>query len=156
MTPESLAALHALCFADAPPPWSAASFARALAHPGARLVTEEAGFALAQVAGPEAELLTIAVDPARRREGRAGALLAALLGQLAAEGVEEIFLEVAAPNAAARALYARAGFTERGLRRGYYRRRGAEALDALVLGRPLSGAAPGPLGAGARGPAEKI
>lgn len=137
MTPEALAALHARCFTDAPPPWSAASFARILAHPGTRFVAEDAGFALAQVAGPEAELLTIAVDPARRREGRGRALLAALLDRLAAEGVEEIFLEVAEPNAAARALYARAGFAERGLRRGYYRRRGAGALDALVLGKRL-------------------
>ncbi|PZQ46974.1 MAG: ribosomal-protein-alanine acetyltransferase [Rhodovulum sulfidophilum] len=137
MTPEALAALHARCFEDTPPPWSAADFALLLALPGARLLTGPASFALAQTAGPEAELLTIAVDPAARRQGQGRALLDRLAAALAADGVAEIFLEVAETNAAARALYAAAGYAERGRRRGYYRPRGAAAVDALVLARRL-------------------
>ena len=47
------------------------------------------------------------------------------------------FLEVAADNAAAQALYARAGFAESGRRRGYYRRPDGSGLDALVMQRAL-------------------
>ncbi|TPE49922.1 GNAT family N-acetyltransferase [Amaricoccus solimangrovi] len=135
MTPEALAALHLRCFEDTPPPWSAGEFSLLLALPGARLVTRAGGFALAQTAGPEAELLTIAVDPELRRRGTGRALLETLAEGLAAEGVEEIFLEVAVTNLPARALYRAAGYVERGLRRGYYRRRNAPAVDALVLAR---------------------
>jgi ribosomal-protein-alanine N-acetyltransferase len=45
-----------------------------------------------------------------------------------------MFLEVAEANAAARALYAAAGFAEVGRRRRYY----ADGGDALVLRRGLS------------------
>jgi ribosomal-protein-alanine N-acetyltransferase len=45
-----------------------------------------------------------------------------------------MFLEVAAPNAPARALYAGRGYAQVGLRRGYY----AFDIDALVLRRALS------------------
>ena len=47
-------------------------------------------------------------------------------------GVSAMFLEVRVSNAAARALYAQAGFREIGMRRGYYPARvGRE--DAVVL-----------------------
>ena len=138
MTPEALAALHLRCFEAAPPPWSAGEFALLLDLPATRLVTCPGGFALAQTAGPEAELLTLAVDPGARRQGIGRALVEALAALLAAEGVEELFLEVAETNAPARALYEAAGFAPRGLRRGYYRRRGAPAIDAHVLARRLA------------------
>jgi ribosomal-protein-alanine N-acetyltransferase len=137
MTPKALAALHARCFGLTPPPWSAADFEALLALPGARLLTGAHGFALAQTAGPEAELLTLAVEPGQRRRGQGRALLDALAAGLAAEGVREIFLEVAETNAAARALYAAAGYAERGRRRGYYHQRCGPAVDALVLARGL-------------------
>jgi ribosomal-protein-alanine N-acetyltransferase len=46
-----------------------------------------------------------------------------------------MFLEVSERNAAARALYAAAGFAEVGRRRRYY----ADGADALVLRRDLTG-----------------
>lgn len=138
MTPEALAALHARCFDDTPAPWSAHAFSLLLALPGARLVTGPGGFAIAQIAGPEAELLTIAVDPDERRRGRGRDLLDNLLGSLEKEGAREIFLEVAETNIPARALYAALGFAERGRRPRYYRRRDAPPIDALVLGKDLS------------------
>jgi ribosomal-protein-alanine N-acetyltransferase len=53
-----------------------------------------------------------------------------------------MFLEVRPSNSAARALYARAGFREIGLRRGYYpAREGRE--DALVLELALEAAGKG-------------
>jgi ribosomal-protein-alanine N-acetyltransferase len=48
-----------------------------------------------------------------------------------------MFLEVAADNTAARALYAAAGYQQVGQRRGYY----AGGIDALVLARPLTSGA---------------
>lgn len=128
MSPEALAALHARAFDAAPPPWSAEEFAALLAHPGARLLTAPGGFALLRHAGGEAELLTLAVALERRRQGIARALLARAL---AATAPDPVFLEVAAANAAARALYAAAGFTEVGRRPGYY----GPGADALVLRR---------------------
>lgn len=132
MTPERLAALHATAFTTAPRPWSAAEFAALLAEPSVFLVAEPEGFAVGRIAGPEAELLTLAVAPAARRRGLATELLARLCAGAAGAGAEEILLEVAEPNAAARALYARAGFVEVGRRRRYY-----GAADALVLRRAL-------------------
>jgi ribosomal-protein-alanine N-acetyltransferase len=136
MRPEALAALHAAAFAPARS-WSAAEFDSFLADPACLLVARPEGFALARVTLDEAELLTIATDPARRRQGVARGLLGALFGGLAGRGAETLFLEVAEDNAAARALYAGAGFAMAGRRRGYYPRRNGAAADALILRRAL-------------------
>lgn len=139
MTPDRLAALHATAFTEAPRPWSAAEFAGLLADPAVLLATDPAGFALGRVAGPEAELLTLAVAPDARRRGLGAALLARLCRAAADAGAEEMLLEVAEPNVAARALYARAGFAEVGRRPRYYTRTGCPGIDALVLRLPLAG-----------------
>lgn len=142
-----LAELHATAFT---PGWSAADLAALVAAPGALAFVAGApngacaGFLLARVAAGQAELLTLAVRPAARRRGHARALTRALFVALAARDVDEIFLEVAAGNGAARALYAGFGFAEVGRRGGYYVRAGADG-DALVLRAPL---APPPTGAG--------
>jgi ribosomal-protein-alanine N-acetyltransferase len=133
MTPEALAVLHRAAFTDTPRPWSAAEFASVLALPGTLVASRPGGFALGRVAGPEAELLTLAVHPAARRRGLATLLVAEFEAGAAARGAEECLLEVAASNAAARALYARLGYLPAGRRAGYYRRPGRDAVDALVL-----------------------
>lgn len=137
MTPEALAALHAGAFTDAPRPWSAAEFASLLADPAVLLAAGPEGFALGRVAGPEAELLTLAVAPQARRRGLGAELVARLIGLATDAGAEEMLLEVAVTNAAARALYARCGFEEVGRRPRYYARPAGPALDALVLRRLL-------------------
>jgi ribosomal-protein-alanine N-acetyltransferase len=147
MTPAALAALHARCF-ETPRPWSAAEFAALLGQPGVLLETAAAGFALGRVASDEAELLTLAVDPTRRRGGHGRALLAAFEAAARARGAARVFLEVAETNAPARALYAAAGYAEAGRRRGYYRAPGGAAADAIVLARRLG---PDATGRGAAG-----
>jgi ribosomal-protein-alanine N-acetyltransferase len=137
MRPEALAALHATAFTDTPRPWSSAEFASLLAAPGIVLVSDADGFALARLAGPEAELLTLAVSPLARRRGLATRLLHRLFRRTAEAGAEEMFLEVAVPNLAARALYERLGFVETGRRPRYYTRSSGPPVDALVLRRPL-------------------
>lgn len=136
MTPDALAELHAAAFAH--DPWSAQDFAAFLQDPTTLLVTSAQGFALLRVVLDEAEVLTLAVAPAARGQGHGTALLSAALAQAAKRGATRLFLEVAADNAAARALYMRAGFVQTGQRRGYYARAGRLPVDALLLERGLA------------------
>jgi ribosomal-protein-alanine N-acetyltransferase len=137
VTPDdapALAALHAAAF---PPDqrWGADALRLMLEMPGAfGLHRPGIGFVLARVAADEAEILTLAVAPDARRQGHGGALLANAMAGAAARGAQAMFLEVSARNAAARALYAAAGFAEVGRRRAYY----ADGSDALVLRRDLT------------------
>ncbi len=130
----ALAPLHAESFDR---PWTAADLRELAVLPGvtslAALDAEEEalGFVMLRRAADEAEILTLAVAPAARRRGVGRALVEAAVAHAPAA----LFLEVAADNAAARALYAAAGFREAGRRRGYYPRPGGEAQDALVLRR---------------------
>jgi ribosomal-protein-alanine N-acetyltransferase len=90
------------------------------------------GFALAFGLGEEFEIIALGVVPERRRAGIGAALVDALCGEVRRRGARVISLEVAADNAAARALYAAQGFVRAGLRRDYYRRAG-RSVDAHVL-----------------------
>lgn len=134
--PCALARLHAQCFTT-PPPWSVAAFDAQIAAPHSILVTTDAGFALGQALAGEAELLTMAVAPARRRRGHGRDLLDAFMRAARARAARTVFLEVAVDNAAARALYEGAGFVGIGRREGYYRTPDGQALAALVLRRGL-------------------
>lgn len=138
MTPEALAALHARCFTDTPRPWTAAEFAAFLAEPSTVLALRTDGFAIGRVAGPEAELLTLAVAPAARRRGLGRTLVLVFEAEAAARGAALALLEVAVTNEAGRGLYAALGYAQVGRRPGYYARRGAPPVDALVLSRDLS------------------
>jgi ribosomal-protein-alanine N-acetyltransferase len=138
MTPEVLAALHARCFAAAPRPWTAREFGEVLAGAGTFLCAISEGFAVGRVAGPEAELLTLAVAPEARGRGLGRWLVAAFEAEAARRGAVDAFLEVAEGNVAARAVYAAAGWTEAGRRRGYYAAPGRTAEDALVLRKALA------------------
>lgn len=140
MTPEALATLHALCFGTTPRPWSAAEFADLLKDP-ANLLTADpggAGFAMARRAGPEAEILTICTAPDSRGRGIGRRLLEDLHARLAARGVDEVFLEVADTNAAARALYAAAGYVPVGYRKDYYDGGSGARVHAHVLRKSLA------------------
>jgi ribosomal-protein-alanine N-acetyltransferase len=124
-----LAAIHAAAF-PAPAAWSADAFALQLAQPGVFGLLEEAGgMLLARIAGDEAEILTLAVAPDERRRGIGRHLVAAAQEFARQRGARAMFLEVGMTNAAARSLYATAGFVEVGRRPGYY----AAGQDALVL-----------------------
>ena len=138
----ALETLHRAAFPEAP--WSAAVLADLCATRGAVLVTEEEdgvlqGFALARATLDEAELLTIAVHPTAQGRGIGRRLMARLTETLAARGVTRLHLEVAADNAAARALYAACGLVETGRRRGYYRTGRVAPVDALLLTLSLRG-----------------
>jgi len=131
-----MARLHALCFTS-PRPWSADEFTSILADRFTICETVDGGFALARVVADEAELLTIAVDLEKRRNGIARHILSRLLTTMKTRSAHFCFLEVAANNDPALALYAAMGFTESGRRPGYYHDRNGEKLDAVILSKPL-------------------
>jgi ribosomal-protein-alanine N-acetyltransferase len=137
----ALARVHALAFET---PWPPEAFTGLLDSPGvfalAAVDEEVVGLILMQAIAGEAEVLTLAVAPTHQRRGAAGALLKAGLDLACTAGAESGFLEVAADNAAAIALYAGAEFTQVGRRAGYYARSGGPAVDALVLQRTLNSA----------------
>ncbi|SDW90160.1 ribosomal protein S18-alanine N-acetyltransferase [Roseicitreum antarcticum] len=138
---RDLAHLHAACFTS-PPPWSEASFHSILSQPGVSLQTDTRdgvlyGFALGRVILDEAELLTLATAPALRRQGVAAALLRCFDADVFRRGARTVFLEVAADNAAALALYRAAEFTQSARRKGYYAAPGGGATDALILRKTL-------------------
>jgi ribosomal-protein-alanine N-acetyltransferase len=97
-----------------------------------------AGYAgLLSPGGGQADILTRAV--ARERWGqRIGAqLLDALVAEAARRGCTDVFLEVRVDNDRAQRLYRSRGFTQIGIRRGYYQPSGTDALVMqLSLPRP--------------------
>ncbi len=76
----------------------------------------------------EAHISTFAVHPQWRHRGVGKVLLAAMLRQAAALGALSAMLEVRAGNAAAQALYAQFGFRPVGIRKGYYKNNGEDAV----------------------------
>jgi ribosomal-protein-alanine N-acetyltransferase len=143
----TMAALHA---ASWPRPWSQADFTRFLDEPGmVCLVARDPldgftvqGLCVFQHAAQEAELLMIAVDPMRRRQGIGLQLLKAGLARLQAQAqaVSTCFLEVAESNPAARGLYQTLGFADVGRRKAYYppATPGSPADDAIIMRLDLS------------------
>lgn len=123
-----------------PRPFTEAEFADLLAAPPCFLCTRPDAFALGRTAAGEAELLTLAVAPRRRRHGLGRLLLQDFEAASVARGAVRAFLEVAATNDAARALYRAAGYREAGRRPGYYRRPDGAQIDALILDKPLGSA----------------
>lgn len=79
-----------------------------------------AGFAVACLVGPQAELETIAVAAEDQRRGVARRLFAAMAVELKRSQVREVTLEVRTSNHPALALYRSLGFREAGRRSRYY------------------------------------
>lgn len=138
----ALAALHETAFADH---WPEPAFRSLLsgAGTGAQLGVEPGGapvgFVLWRCVAEEAEILTIAVTPERRRLGYGGALLSAAEDQARLAGARRMILEVAADNRAALALYQMAGYRLISRRTAYYapRQPEGEAVDAMLMARRL-------------------
>jgi ribosomal-protein-alanine N-acetyltransferase len=136
LTPAQMAAAHAAAFTQSRP-WSALEFAALLDSPLVFAAGDDRCFALVRVIADEAELLTIATDPAHQRQGLARACMADWESAAHARGAAEAFLEVAEDNAPAQALYRACGFAECGRRAGYYRRKDANPADAILMRKSL-------------------
>ncbi len=136
----ALAQLHAASFRRG---WSEHEFERllldrtVLAH-RAKLGRHIAGFIISRCVADEAEILSIAVSPRQRGHRLGTHLLELHLRRLAGRGVRTLFLEVEEQNAAARRMYARAGFRQVGQRVDYYPQQHGKAAAAVVLRRDLT------------------
>ena len=92
-----------------------------------------AGFAVMQYKDDEAHLILLGVEPAHRRRGIATALMAWHETAALTAGIGTVYIEARASNAGTRAFYARLGYREVQLVRGYYQ--GVE--DAVRLAKDL-------------------
>ena len=131
---SQIAHLEAQCFSD---PWSEKSIASELENPlSLWLVAEENGrvwgYVGSQTVLDESDMMNVAVDPMFRRQGIARALIETLIAELSKMGSRCLRLEVRVSNENARALYARMGFQQLGLRKNYYHN---PKEDALILGK---------------------
>tara|TARA_R110000850_G_scaffold1550_1_gene8590 strand:- start:9446 stop:9847 length:402 start_codon:yes stop_codon:yes gene_type:complete len=117
--------------------WSVEEFTDFLSHPYVGVFAAEDGFALTRTLAGESELLTIAVAPDRQQRGIARDLLARWLHAVTPIA-ETAFLEVAADNSTAIALYERAGFSPTGMRKAYYHRTDGPPVDAVLMSRALT------------------
>ena len=140
-TAGELVHLLGLCFPHEHKPWSADQWQDFCARP------EVAGFAItssddpsssleavliAQVLDQEAEIITLAVHPERRRKGLARCLIKELTKTVANSLKKRILLEVAESSFSARKLYESMGFQVFHRRTDYYKGRSGNA-DALLM-----------------------
>ena len=130
----AMAAIHAASY----PPrerWGADAMALQLGLPGAfGLIDPQGGLILARQIADEAEILTLAVAPGLRCQGRGGRLLSAAISEATLRGAAAMFLEVSESNNAAKQLYCNHGFVTVGFRRHYY----PDGSNADVMRRPLT------------------
>jgi ribosomal-protein-alanine N-acetyltransferase len=122
--------------------WSVGMFWSELAESATRyyLVAEEfgpvdedsrlIGYAGLLAGVGEAEVLTIAVDPAHEGRGLGAVLLTELMREAALRDCDDVVLEVRVDNDRAQQLYRRFGFEGVGIRKGYYQ---PMNIDALVM-----------------------
>ena len=94
------------------------------------------GFFVARVAADEAEILNLAVTPAKRCTGIATALLKEALAELQAQGAHNVSLEVRESNHAAIHFYEKHGFVKTGRRTAYYQ---GPTEAAVLMKRELTG-----------------
>ena len=86
------------------------------------------GYAGLLSAGDQGDVITLAVASGRWGQGIGSTLLEALMAEAIRRGCAELLLEVRTDNTRAQQLYRRYGFTDVGIRRGYYQPSGADAL----------------------------
>jgi ribosomal-protein-alanine N-acetyltransferase len=90
------------------------------------------GYAVLMPVLEEAELLNIGVAAGQQRKGLGRAMLREILEIARAKNMRRVFLEVRSSNVAAIALYRSVGFTEIGVRRGYYQN-ASGSEDAITM-----------------------
>jgi ribosomal-protein-alanine N-acetyltransferase len=92
------------------------------------------GFSLSRSVADEAELLLLAVLPARHRQGIGTRLLDHFMESAQAQGAVRVHLEVRDGNPAV-TMYRAVGFAAVGRRRNYYHAADGRRYDALTLAR---------------------
>lgn len=122
-------------------PWTAGNFRDSLNAGYSCWVMDDGrhviAYAVLMIGVGEAHLLNLSVAKPVQKRGQGRLLLAHLLGIARAAALEQVLLEVRPSNHAARQLYARAGFREVHVRRGYYPAAGGRE-DAILMALPLT------------------
>lgn len=131
---DAVAALEAASFSN---PWTRDQLASAATDPDVNRIyvlrlpgVPVAAFCACWLIVDELHINTVAVATELRRRGLATRLIRHVLADAAASGARRATLEVRQSNAAARRMYGRLGFTERGVRPRYYSQ---PDDDALIL-----------------------
>ena len=143
---DAVAALEVASFTN---PWTREMLARELTQsdvarvyvlraPGHRV----AAFCACWLIFDELHINTLAVEASLRRQGLARRLLAHVLEEAAAAGIQRATLEVRRSNEAALRLYERLGFTVAAVRPRYYSHPEEDALVLWREGRPTAESAP--------------
>ena len=136
MTAQDVDRVLAIEEAIYPHPWTRGNFSDSLAAGYHCWIVEcaadVAGYTVVAIAAGEAHLLNLSVAGRWQRQGIGRQVLAFVVKLARDYLADRIFLEVRPSNAAARGMYAAAGFAEAGVRRGYYPD-GAGREDAVVL-----------------------
>ena len=124
-----MAYMHQLCFDDG---WDEKAFYDLLALPSTIGWIDENGFVLCSHVLDEMEILTICTIPEKRRMGYGKTLLKTIEDYAKIHKIERIFLEVRSNNLPAKSLYEACGFTQTGIRSGYYKT-SAGPIDAICM-----------------------
>lgn len=132
-----LAGIFRRAFPVDPPAWGARAFLEFSKSGTSVIHRHDHGAIFGRLAGDEAEICLIFVDPSFQRRGIAQSLLERFLRDCKSRGGNAVFLEVSADNAPAKAFYQKNGFMACGKRPGYYAREGRAAGEALILRREL-------------------
>lgn len=117
-------------------PWQRETFSSLLDRPTVELLVLESaavgviGYAVLWCVLEQGELANVALSSSWRGRGLGRYFIGRVLDVARERGVSEIFLEVRASNERASEIYRRFGFTEVGLRRGYY---DAPKEDARIM-----------------------
>jgi ribosomal-protein-alanine N-acetyltransferase len=141
MIPDDVPRVMQLETAAYPFPWSDGIFRDCLRVGYVCCVAEiddiVVGYGIMSTGAGEAHVLNLCVGEEWRNRGLGGQLLAHLIEFARSLGVVEAFLEVRPSNTAAIRLYQSQGFSQIGVRRGYYQAVGGRE-DAVVLRRTLA------------------
>jgi ribosomal-protein-alanine acetyltransferase len=141
MEQSDLPAIAALEAQVMPTPWSLQAFRESLQQDWIRawVLTTPAGqlvgYLILSWTDIDAEILTFAVHPDRRRQGVGQRLLATALDWARDQDIATIRLEVRMSNLTAQHFYSDQGFTHIGRRRNYYQK---PTEDALIMARPVT------------------
>lgn len=142
--PDHAAEISALHMKLFNPPWDEAGVLPLLTAPASigfvarvGIPPTTVGFVIGQVAADMAEIISIGVAADWQKRGVGAIVFGAFVRAVTRAGAKRLFLDVAADNAAALALYTAMGCAEVGRRKGYYVRHEAPAVDAIVMSKPL-------------------
>ncbi len=130
-----LASIHGASFIH---PWDENAFGEIFSVGGTyAFIAPGSGFAVMRMLGHDAEIITLAVLPEKRRQENGRALTRAMITTAREKGVESLFLEVRERNSAAIGLYESLGFATISRRRKYYANPDGTCEDALVMKKGL-------------------